>query len=587
VSLCNLPFNFVALNLAGRYYNASLGSLLCYGRDQSFELADTQSTLLTDVNLFCQPCPADCVDCIYPGYAGKPLLKRGYATASTATSEFVADWFDDLPRVVFECPVNRDACLAEAAPIGNSSAVLDKPCQIGYHGLLCTMCTDGYSLSGMGCDECEQLTPASAIAAAVLFVAAISGIVYLSRSLNAIGGARKLRSFIALLPTLIGDFKVFIGLYQVLCSMGPTLEITYPTEMERFIHAIRGFSNFDIFSIPGLACMFGSTCSAQLFATACRPRPCHPWSPLTTARGTGTVFGKFWVAVSLPPLIVAAFQLIYLRRLHKSKKHISDVVVDEVADSCWEEAQSTVAAAHQNEHTETGWQKKDQVKDIIDPDIAASKIQAAFKGYIHRKSGATDGSMPRHQIRRLMLMRAVDLAVAKQHCTGWAFLMIFLVYPQTCANILAVFHCFTIDENTAHILADFRQVCSGSWYDFHYWTALVFSFLYPIGIPVSVGVVIFRHREEIRTGSGPSQVRATSFLLPQPPPTNRFCRFALASMSKSPVVKSRQSFVRSSSAFITTTSPITAFGRSTSCYRKSSSSASWASSAAVASHRLL
>ena len=313
----------------------------------------------------------------------------------------------------------------------------------------------------------------------------------------------------------------------------------------------------------------------------------YPWNTLTLlVRGPGTVFGKFWVAVSLPPLIIGAFQLVYLYRKHKSKKHISDIVIDEVAESCWEEAQSTVAAAHQHEHTDTGWQKKEQAKDIIDPDIAASKIQAAFKGYIHRKSGATDGSMPRHQIRRLMLMHAVELAVAKQHCIGWAFLMIFLVYPQTCANILAVFHCFTVDENTAHILVDFRQLCSGSWYDFHYWTALAFSFLYPVGIPVSVGVVIFRHREEIRTGSGPSQVRATSFLLLRPPPTNWFCRFALASMSKSPVVKSRQSFVRSSSAFITTTSPITAFGRSTSCYRKSSLSASWASSAVAASHRL-
>ena len=34
---------------------------------------------------------------------------------------------------------------------------------------------------------------------------------------------------------------------------------TDPEPVERFISAIRGFSNFDIFSIPGLACMFGST----------------------------------------------------------------------------------------------------------------------------------------------------------------------------------------------------------------------------------------------------------------------------------------------------------------------------------------
>ena len=83
--------------------------------------------------------------------------------------------------------------------------------------------------------------------------------------------------------------------------------------------------------------------------------------------------------------------------------------------------------------------------------------------------------------------------------------MIFLVYPSTCANILAVFHCFQVDEITAYITADFRQLCSGSWYDLHWYTALMFSFLYPVGIPVTVGLIIFRHREEIKTGFGPSQ----------------------------------------------------------------------------------
>jgi hypothetical protein len=76
---------------------------------------------------------------------------------------------------------------------------------------------------------------------------------------------------------------------------------------------------------------------------------------------------------------------------------------------------------------------------------------------------------------------------------------------STCANILAVFHCFNVDESTAHVTADFRQLCSGSWYNFHFYTALVFSFLYPIGIPAGVGVIIFRHRDDIKRGFGPSQ----------------------------------------------------------------------------------
>jgi hypothetical protein len=232
----------------------------------------------------------------------------------------------------------------------------------------------------------------------------IGGTVYVSRSLKGIGGAQKLRTVLALIPELIGDFKVFIGLYQVLCSMGPTLEITYPLAVERFIDAIRGFSNFDVFSIPGLACMFGST-----------------------------VFGKFWVAVFMPPLIFASFYISFLYKRHQSKEHITDVVMDAVADSCWEEAQTMAAAAHKNEHTENGWSKQGQItaKDM-DPDTAAAKIQSAFKGFAHRKStGESGDGMPRHQIRSLMLKRAVKLAIARQNCIGWGFLMVFLVYRES------------------------------------------------------------------------------------------------------------------------------------------------------------
>ena len=34
---------------------------------------------------------------------------------------------------------------------------------------------------------------------------------------------------------------------------------------------------------------------------------------------------------------------------------------------------------------------------------------------------------------------------------------------------------------------------------------MVFVILYPVGIPVCVGTIIFKHRKEIKTGFGPSQ----------------------------------------------------------------------------------
>lgn len=132
-----------------------------------------------------------------------------------------------------------------------------------------------------------------------------------------------------------------------------------------------------------------------------------------------------WVPVLMPPFIFATFFLLFVYQRHKSKEHIRNIVINKVADSYWEEAQTIAADAHENEHTEDGWKKRGQttVKDT-DPDIAASKIQSAFKGYAHRKSASADGDsmlMPHHQIRNMMLKRAVKLAVARQNCIGWAF----------------------------------------------------------------------------------------------------------------------------------------------------------------------
>ena len=217
------------------YYNASSGPVLCFSRDQPYDAADTLAPLPTDPNLFCQECPPDCVDCVYAGYAGKPIIKQGYASPA---SDAGAYWFDTLPRVVFECPVDRDACLAEAPPVDNSSTTLmssDKLCKQGYRGILCTMCSEGYSLGAMGCDECEELTLVSAAAAGILFSVVIGGIVHTSRSLKKIGGSKRLRHVISLLPELVSDIKVFIGLYQVLCSMGPTLEITCECTADTFL----------------------------------------------------------------------------------------------------------------------------------------------------------------------------------------------------------------------------------------------------------------------------------------------------------------------------------------------------------------
>ena len=94
----------------------------------------------------------------------------------------------------------------------------------------------------------------------------------------------------------------------------------------------------------------------------------------------------------MPPLIGTTFSLIFLYKRHLAKQHISDVVLDEVAETCWDEAQDIAAAAHTHEHTEDGWTQQGQAATTdMDPDQAASIIQSAYKGFAHRKASGDAG----------------------------------------------------------------------------------------------------------------------------------------------------------------------------------------------------
>lgn len=121
-------------------------------------------------------------------------------------------------------------------------------------------------------------------------------------------------------------------------------------------------------------------------------------------------------------------------------------------------------------------------------------------------------------MKAAMLRHAVAVAEAKQSAVGWGFMLVFLVYPSIYTNIFAIFHRFTVGEDEdgasiAYIAADFRYQCTGvmhytsdgdSFYSAHFWLAILFVLMYPLGIPVYVDTVIFGNQTEILNGVGPS-----------------------------------------------------------------------------------
>eukprot|EP01048_Picozoa_sp_COSAG05_P000359 COSAG05_NODE_9_length_39734_cov_180.598067_23_plen_613_part_00 len=343
------------------YYNTTAGEILCYSsakRVSALQIVDHEprSTIIKSSDKACKLCPDTCVDCMYAGqsqkYLGRPLVKPGYATAEGNA------WFERGTRVVFECPVHKVACLGEAL-VGASNSRTTVTCADGYDdspGVLCATCISTHVLDSEGCSKCTAFTAVSAVIAGFFGIAFIAIILITVRTLRQADAGTKIRALAELTPELISDFKVFIGLYQILCSMGQSMQITYPASVETFLSSVRSIANFDAFALPGMACRIG-----------------------------GSVISRFWVAIIVPPLIALTMLALYLTQTRNSQKHISDVILSGVSHALWEQAQSQHSEAHFHEysHEDGGWQKIE--KSDLSHEQAAAKIQATFRGFQHRK----------------------------------------------------------------------------------------------------------------------------------------------------------------------------------------------------------
>ena len=104
----------------------------------------------------------------------------------------------------FLCPLSCRSC-----PGGVAS--LDNPCEPGYKGPVCGICSDGYYKQIQACRKCPTKTAVAIqlalIAAAVLLVVAI--IIWYSRK-NVKKTQRR-----ALIDIVFARLKIIIGFYQV------------------------------------------------------------------------------------------------------------------------------------------------------------------------------------------------------------------------------------------------------------------------------------------------------------------------------------------------------------------------------------
>jgi hypothetical protein len=103
----------------------------------------------------------------------------------------------------------------------------------------------------------------------------------------------------------------------------------------------------------------------------------------------------------------------------------------------------------------------------------------------------------KHHGPTAMLGGCVETQTAKKFCSNLALLVSYLCVASTSSTIFQTFACRDFDPNLSYLKADYSISCSTSTYTFYYTYAVVMAMVFPLGIPLCYGVLLYRKRDVI------------------------------------------------------------------------------------------
>jgi hypothetical protein len=354
----------------------------------------------------CMKCPrgADCSShdgmplvnlTALPGYwrynNSRPTFTRCHTTLQTIDAEKLAQ-----QRC---CPINFDESIGvNVSQCTSPSAKSEDQCAIGYTGVACKVCTQGYVLAGNACEECEggaSFGAAFGAAALSCFPVFIGVLIFLlwSKSDNSVSKGNK----------LIGQVKTLIAFLQILSSVPSVLgDVPWPKAFVSFTSPFQ-FLNLDFLS---------------LFSTA----------QCTLLVG---FHYQFIIHMSMPPMIGVAVLCAYgLSKLLKNRVHIVGAV------------------------------------------YADNKLE---------------DEKHRAQVTKLL------------------FLFIQMLYPALATRIFSMFQCDAVEgvPGLTFLVSDYSVDCGSEERIGFVILAVVFLFVYIIGVPLTIFVVLFKNRNHLYDTSSP------------------------------------------------------------------------------------
>ncbi|CAM9115923.1 unnamed protein product, partial [Laminaria digitata] len=83
--------------------------------------------------------------------------------------------------------------------------------------------------------------------------------------------------------------------------------------------------------------------------------------------------------------------------------------------------------------------------------------------------------------------------IRNKHLTA-VLLLLFFVYPSVSSTVFRMFACDPLDDGEEYLRADYRIICTDAKHrDLQVYAAIMIA-VYPVGIPLLFGVLLYRHR---------------------------------------------------------------------------------------------
>ena len=283
----------------------------------------------------------------------------------------------------------------------SQSAIDVGPCEQGYTESLCSVCASGWAAGKSSCTKCEGMGMV-AVLSLLFIVAAIAAVVVLRRRkkrLERETGAKSVPSQLAqylqvalrIFPALVGDIKVFIGVYQTLTNMGSTLAITFPPAVETALTLAKEMVNLDLFSFGSVSCLVSSG-----------------------------YYGRLWGSIFVLLMVELAIFTQYRNALR-------DLGLDHVPDVHTEQAKKHLDEVHRKRRMAIDAKRNDWIHGLF------SRFREGGHHYTNASEEAADAHQRAFELKpeiRAVYRKQERKAAIEQLAVGWAFFFLFLAFPS-------------------------------------------------------------------------------------------------------------------------------------------------------------